>query len=132
MREITALAQESADDIVLQRWIERKREKRCPSGTQHAICLIQGGLEVRYMFQHVKMEKEINALVFHRQGQEILVPESVQAAIDERLARLDPGAQELLEEASILGERFVFDDLVALRLEPRTVRLKKNSRTLRT
>jgi tetratricopeptide (TPR) repeat protein/transcriptional regulator with XRE-family HTH domain len=49
-----------------------------------------------------------------RSEQEILVPESVQAAIDERLARLDPGAQELLEEASILGERFVFDDLVAL------------------
>jgi len=37
-----------------------------------------------------------------------------QAAIGERLARLDPGGQELLEEASILGERFVFDDLVAL------------------
>ncbi len=49
-----------------------------------------------------------------RSTQEILVPESVQAAIDERLARLDPGAQELLEEASILGESFVFDDLVAL------------------
>ena len=42
------------------------------------------------------------------------MPESVQAAIDERLARLDPGAQELLAEASILGESFAFDDLVAL------------------
>ncbi len=49
-----------------------------------------------------------------RSDQEILVPESVQAAIDERLARLEPGAQELLEEASILGESFTFDDLVAL------------------
>ena len=46
--------------------------------------------------------------------QALLVPESVQAAIDERLARLDPGAQELLAEASILGESFAFDDLVAL------------------
>jgi len=49
-----------------------------------------------------------------RSDQEIVVPESVQAAIDERLARLEPGAQELLEEASILGESFTFDDLVAL------------------
>ncbi|HKT40362.1 MAG TPA: AAA family ATPase, partial [Ktedonobacterales bacterium] len=49
-----------------------------------------------------------------RSEQEILVPESVQAAIDERLARLEPGTQELLEEASILGESFTFDDLVAL------------------
>jgi tetratricopeptide (TPR) repeat protein len=46
--------------------------------------------------------------------QALLVPESVQAAIDERLARLDPSAQELLAEASILGESFAFDDLVAL------------------
>ncbi|HKT38919.1 MAG TPA: AAA family ATPase, partial [Ktedonobacterales bacterium] len=49
-----------------------------------------------------------------RSDQAIVVPESVQAAIDERLARLEPGAQELLEEASILGESFTFDDLVAL------------------
>ena len=49
-----------------------------------------------------------------RSDQEILVPESVQAAIDERLARLEPDAQELLEEASILGESFAFDGLVAL------------------
>jgi class 3 adenylate cyclase/tetratricopeptide (TPR) repeat protein len=45
---------------------------------------------------------------------EIEVPESVRAAIDERLARLSPEAQELLHEASVFGQTFGFDDLLAV------------------
>ena len=49
-----------------------------------------------------------------RDEDEIVVPETVQSAIDERLARLDPLTQELLQSASVLGESFRFDDLLAM------------------
>jgi class 3 adenylate cyclase/tetratricopeptide (TPR) repeat protein/DNA-binding XRE family transcriptional regulator len=42
---------------------------------------------------------------------ELAVPERVQAAIDERLARLSEVTQELLYEASVLGQTFGFDTL---------------------
>jgi tetratricopeptide (TPR) repeat protein len=42
---------------------------------------------------------------------EIEVPESVRSAIDERLSRLSEGAQEILRQASVLGQTFAFDPL---------------------
>jgi class 3 adenylate cyclase/tetratricopeptide (TPR) repeat protein len=44
---------------------------------------------------------------------ELTVPETVRSAIEERLARLPDPAQELLRQASILGQTFTFDDLQA-------------------
>lgn len=41
----------------------------------------------------------------------IHVPDTVGAAIGERLSRLRPQSQTLLEEASVLGQKFSFDDL---------------------
>jgi DNA-binding SARP family transcriptional activator len=47
------------------------------------------------------------------------VPESVRAAIGQRLSRLDTETQEILREASVLGQSFLFDDLqgMGIRLE---------------
>jgi tetratricopeptide (TPR) repeat protein len=42
------------------------------------------------------------------------VPESVRSVIGERLSRLQPATQEMLGEASILGQTFHFDELQAL------------------
>ncbi len=42
---------------------------------------------------------------------EIAVPESVRSAIGERIARLRPATQDMLHEASILGQQFAFEDL---------------------
>ena len=41
------------------------------------------------------------------------VPATVQAAVLERVSRLSPSAQETLGLASVLGQRFRFDDLLA-------------------
>jgi len=46
-----------------------------------------------------------------REIEELEVPKSVRSAIGERLSRLDEGAQEILYEASVLGQSFGFDDL---------------------
>jgi tetratricopeptide (TPR) repeat protein/transcriptional regulator with XRE-family HTH domain len=43
------------------------------------------------------------------------VPETVRAAISERLLRLDPTSQDILCAASVLGEQFTFEDLSAIR-----------------
>ena len=45
---------------------------------------------------------------------QIAVPESVRSVIDERLSRLQERTQELLSEASVLGQTFRFDELQAL------------------
>jgi class 3 adenylate cyclase/tetratricopeptide (TPR) repeat protein len=42
---------------------------------------------------------------------EIAVPESIRSAIGERVARLSPATQEVLSEASVLGQHFPFEDL---------------------
>lgn len=42
------------------------------------------------------------------------VPKSIRSAIGQRLSRLEEQAQETLREASVLGQEFSFDDLVAL------------------
>ena len=49
-----------------------------------------------------------------RQIEQIDVPESVRAAIGERISRLSEGTQELLHEASVLGQTFAFDHLQAV------------------
>jgi class 3 adenylate cyclase/tetratricopeptide (TPR) repeat protein len=59
--------------------------------------------------------------VFRREGvwdrrdiSEIEVPESVRDAIGERLGHLDEEVQDVLAEASVLGQSFAFDDLLSL------------------
>jgi len=53
----------------------------------------------------------------HR-GAEIEVPRSIRSAIGERLARLTDVAQEVLSEASVLGQAFAVSDLRAMRGRP--------------
>ncbi len=45
---------------------------------------------------------------------EVAIPMNVQEAIGERLSRLSTEAQAVLSEASVLGERFAFDDLLEM------------------
>jgi tetratricopeptide (TPR) repeat protein len=45
---------------------------------------------------------------------EIEVPESVRSVVGQRLSRLTEETQELLREASVLGQAFTFDDLQAI------------------
>ncbi|HZU14732.1 MAG TPA: AAA family ATPase [Chloroflexota bacterium] len=47
---------------------------------------------------------------------EIDVPESVRSVIAQRVSRLDAEAREILQEASVLGPAFHFDDLLAMKL----------------
>ncbi len=46
--------------------------------------------------------------------EEIEVPESVRSVVGQRLAHLGETAQEVLHEASVLGQSFHFDDLLAM------------------
>jgi class 3 adenylate cyclase/tetratricopeptide (TPR) repeat protein len=46
--------------------------------------------------------------------QEIELPESVRSVITQRVSRLSPETQEVLQEASVLGPLFTFDDLLQL------------------
>lgn len=46
---------------------------------------------------------------------EIEVPESVRSVIAQRVAHLSPEAQEVLQEASVLGPAFTFDDLLQMK-----------------
>jgi predicted ATPase len=45
---------------------------------------------------------------------EIEVPESIRSVVGQRLARLAEETQETLREASVLGQRFQFDDLLGM------------------
>ena len=49
---------------------------------------------------------------------EIQVPRSIRSAIGERLSRLSEPAQEVLQEASVLGQTFAFSDLSPMRGRP--------------
>jgi tetratricopeptide (TPR) repeat protein/transcriptional regulator with XRE-family HTH domain len=46
--------------------------------------------------------------------EDLAAPESVSEAISERVARLQPRTQQTLEEASVLGQMFGFEDLLAI------------------
>ncbi|HEX6507936.1 MAG TPA: AAA family ATPase, partial [Chloroflexota bacterium] len=46
-----------------------------------------------------------------RDVHEVRVPESVHSAVGERLSRLRPEAQDIVSQASVLGQTFSFDDL---------------------
>src|SRR5262249_34480758 len=50
-----------------------------------------------------------------REGAVAAVPATLQAAVLERVSRLSPPAQETLGLASVLGQRFSFDDLLVTR-----------------
>jgi len=45
---------------------------------------------------------------------EIEVPESIRSVVGHRLSRLPEGTQEILHEASVLGQAFLFDDLLTM------------------
>lgn len=45
---------------------------------------------------------------------QIVVPESIRSVVVQRVAKLSADTQEILHEASTLGQRFWFDDLVAM------------------
>ena len=45
---------------------------------------------------------------------EMEIPKSIRSIIGQRLSRLDEGSQEILREASVLGQEFSVDDLLAL------------------
>jgi DNA-binding SARP family transcriptional activator len=47
-------------------------------------------------------------------GTEVALTESVRAAIGQRLSRLPETTQEILREASVLGQTFAFDELLAV------------------
>lgn len=51
---------------------------------------------------------------WERRGEAITVPDSVRAIIGQRIRHLTVPAQELLHEASVLGQTFAFDDLAAM------------------
>jgi class 3 adenylate cyclase/tetratricopeptide (TPR) repeat protein len=53
-----------------------------------------------------------------RDVQDIELPESVRSVIGQRVARLSPQSQEILQEASILGPAFSFDDLLEMKSGP--------------
>ena len=50
-------------------------------------------------------------VTLHLRNRSFLVAESIRSAIGERLSRLDDEVQEVLHEASVLGQTFRFDDL---------------------
>jgi class 3 adenylate cyclase/tetratricopeptide (TPR) repeat protein len=49
-----------------------------------------------------------------RRIKEMEIPKSIRSLIGQRLSRLEEQAQEILREASVLGQEFSFDDLQAL------------------
>ncbi|HZU14308.1 MAG TPA: AAA family ATPase [Chloroflexota bacterium] len=50
--------------------------------------------------------------------EEIEVPESIRSVVDQRIGGLSTPAQEILHEASVLGQSFRFDDLEAMTERP--------------
>ena len=52
---------------------------------------------------------------WRRTMQQIELPESVRSVITQRASRLTPETQEVLQEASVLGQLFAFDDLFELK-----------------
>jgi hypothetical protein len=74
-----------------------------------------------YFVQQVLRELVERGDVFRKDGvwdrlaiEEIQVPESIRSVVAQRLARLADATQEVLVEASVLGQTFVFDDLLAV------------------
>lgn len=55
-----------------------------------------------------------NGIWDRRQSEAIEVPEGVRSVIGQRVCRLSERAQEVLREASVLGETFRFDDLLVM------------------
>ena len=55
-----------------------------------------------------------NGRWIQRRVEEMEVPKSIRSLIGHRLARLEERSQDILREASVLGQEFHFDDLLAL------------------
>ena len=76
-----------------------------------------------FFTQQVLQELVENGSLFWQNGiwkqrsiRDIDVPESVRSVIAQRVSRLGPQAQEVLQEASVLGPAFSFDDLVMMKV----------------
>lgn len=107
-----------------------------PEGTAALVSVAIGGREVSGEFAALLHQRTdgnpfftqevLRALVergdlYHENGRwerrsldEIAVPESIRSAIDERVSRLSPSTQHVLQEAGVLGQTFTFSDLQAL------------------
>jgi tetratricopeptide (TPR) repeat protein len=75
-----------------------------------------------YFTQQVLRVLIDNGSVYRQDGhwerravEEIDVPESVRSVIGQRVSRLSEDTQEILREASVLGQSFNFDDLLAMK-----------------
>jgi len=68
---------------------------------------------VRFLVERGDLYKADGRWVQRSKGV-VAVPESIRSVIEHRMARLDEKTQELLREASVLGQTFRFDTLAAL------------------
>ncbi|MDA4121170.1 MAG: AAA family ATPase [Thaumarchaeota archaeon] len=68
---------------------------------------------VRYFVERGDVFRE-NGKWVHRPSSGIVVPDSVRSVIEHRLTRLGVNTQELLREASVLGQTFTFERIAAL------------------
>jgi len=124
-------------DLTRQQLVERIAVLRLPiDGTATLVADALGELEVsdefaRLLYHHTEgnpffLHEVLRALVergdVYREGggwerrtlEEIEVPDTIRAVVGQRLSRLTEQAQEILHEASVLGQTFLFDDLRAV------------------
>jgi class 3 adenylate cyclase/tetratricopeptide (TPR) repeat protein len=124
-------------DLVRERLVERVAVRRLPAAGTAALMAVSLGMGTvsdefaELVHRHTEgnpfyTQEVLRALVergdVYRQGEhwqrravgEITVPESVRAAIDERVGRLGSPVEDLLKEASVLGQTFGFADLAGM------------------
>jgi class 3 adenylate cyclase/tetratricopeptide (TPR) repeat protein len=90
--------------------------------SQRVVDLVHARTEGNPFFTHEVLRTLVDrGEIYHdpagwmvRPGVEIQVPDTVRVAIDQRLAPLSEPAQEAISAASVLGQRFSFDDLQAV------------------
>ncbi len=124
-------------DLNREELVTRVDIKRLPEeGTAALVSATMGGTEISDDFAHLVhrrtegnpyfVEQVVRVLIergdiFHQDGQwgrraieEIEVPESVRSVVGNRLSRLQEEHQEVLRQASVLGQTFNFDDLLGM------------------
>ena len=92
------------------------------AGTEFAELVYQHTDGNPFFTQQVLQALIENGSVFREEGhwkrrdvRDIEVPESVRSVIAQRVGRLSQGAQEILQEASVLGQAFSFDDILEMK-----------------
>jgi predicted ATPase len=73
---------------------------------------------VRELVQRGVLTGQHNGYLCHTDVTDIVVPATVQAAIEARIDRLDFGAKRTLNAASVIGSRFGAEVLAALGIDP--------------